>query len=173
MHAFCLFFWRHICLTIVIVTYVVCFSKVIWRHLCHSNDETCSLLADLLVYRLLELLVVHNGPHFSIAIASPVRCHNFHLWLAGILPANTHTTWQSLIECFWLYGRTCRSYRYYQKPRENQLAVSLFLMMLNYCLFGCQWWIPPREAHQEFPQEHLEWICTQNTIMNSCFIKLL
>ena len=41
--------------------------------------------ADLLVYRLLELLVVDDGPHLAVAVARPEWGHYLYWRLADIL----------------------------------------------------------------------------------------
>ena len=54
--------------------------------------------ADLLVDRLLELLVVQDGPHLAVAVAGPVRGDDLYGGAADILPVTVviigikHTT---------------------------------------------------------------------------------
>ena len=45
----------------------------------------CLIPADLLVYRLLELLVVQDGPHFAVAVARPEGSHHLNSGLTHIL----------------------------------------------------------------------------------------
>ena len=42
--------------------------------------------ADLLVYRLLELLVVEDGPHLAVAVAGPEGGGYLYLGLTDIRP---------------------------------------------------------------------------------------
>ena len=42
--------------------------------------------ADLLVYRLLELLVVEDGPHLAVAVAGPEGGGDLYLGLTDIRP---------------------------------------------------------------------------------------
>ena len=42
------------------------------------NTEGLVLPADLLVYRLLKLLVVDDGPHLAVAVAGPEGGHNLN-----------------------------------------------------------------------------------------------
>ena len=42
------------------------------------------LHANLLVNGLLEMLIVHNGSHFSITVGGPIGSGNFHTRFTGI-----------------------------------------------------------------------------------------
>ena len=45
----------------------------------------CPIPTDLLVNRLLELLVVEDGPHFAVAVARPKGSHHLNSGLTHIL----------------------------------------------------------------------------------------
>ena len=52
--------------------------------------------ADLLVHRLLELLVVEDGPHLAVAVARPERRAHLDLGLTNVVPAPRYETSLSL-----------------------------------------------------------------------------
>ena len=60
----------------------------------------CPLPADLLVYRLLKLLVVEDGPHLAVAVACPEGGHNLDWRLTHILSGKFTQQWCWNVNCW-------------------------------------------------------------------------